>query len=85
MGQVKAKVDPVTEALFRRGYCQGWAAASKALAKLLRERELTGDAAAAVLEAHHADALAKWRDRERGDLALYPPNVPKRAGRDGAG
>ena len=80
MPQVKPRVDPAQERVYRRGYVKGWAAASKALAKLLRERELTGDAAAAVLEAHKEDTLARWAERERADVLFYPPNVPKDAG-----
>jgi len=84
MGQIKPRVDPEQETVFRRGYCQGWAAATKALRKLLESRNLSPADGAKVLEAHHADALAKWRERERPDLALYPPNVPKDAGQDSA-
>jgi hypothetical protein len=78
VGQIKPRVDPAREAPFRRGYCQGWAAATKALQKLLEARNLSPSEGARVLEAHHADALAKWRERERDDVALYPPAVPGR-------
>jgi hypothetical protein len=57
----KPKVDPTMERVYRRGYCAGWAAATKKLAKMLSERGLSGKDAAAVLEAHKADVLARLK------------------------
>ena len=83
MTQTKPRVDPAIERPFRRGYLKGWLGATRAWQKLLEGHELAPEDAAQVLKEHHAEALARWADRERDDVLLYPPQVSKSAGQNG--
>ena len=74
MAQQLAKVDPEQERCFRQAYRRGWLAATRAFEQLLRARNMAPQAAARVLNVHHAEALQRWEHDSVG-VALYPPKV----------
>lgn len=62
------------ESEYRRGFCDGWILAIDALADLMKESKVSGQAAYDIAWQHWHQELSEWSARADGELE-YPPEL----------